>query len=208
MAVFPGMSERFGQALGRLVQAGWALHTRPGSHIKSCSLSPRMFHWHSLCKCSKYSIPSLLSLNPMWLQSPNLIAVPQCGSCCAPRAVLFLLSARGNCIAHAAQILTPSQMPHAIISEKFRELTSAPSFYHLPPSYSLTCFSGSKKTLIFTLLVSNKTGTNGSWQNTFSVSLKTYRPDVLEMHSVTNACLARTHLLHLSDGAEQPEQKR
>lgn len=142
------------------------------------------------------------------LTEPNVIAVPQCGSCCAPRAVLFLLSARGNCIAHAAQILTPSQMPHAIISEKFRELTSAPSFYHLPPSYSLTCFSGSKKTLIFTLLVSNKTGTNGSWQNTFSVSLKTYRPDVLEMHSVTNACLARTHLLHLSDGAEQPEQKR
>lgn len=137
---------------------------------KSWSLSPRMFHGHLLWKCSKYNILSF-SFTKL-----NLISITQCGTCCAP--VLFAARQELPCsclpeeiaFPTLTEILTLSQMPHDIISEKLRELISAPSFYHLPPSYSLACFSGSKKPLIFILLVSNKTGTNGSWQNMFSVS--------------------------------------
>lgn len=62
-------------------------------------------------------------------------------------------------------------MPHAIISEKRAELTSAPSFS--PPISLLLSdllLKLKKTPLILILLVSNKTGTNGSWQNMFSVT--------------------------------------
>lgn len=162
--------QRFEGAVERLIQTGRALHTRWGSHMKSWSLLPRMFHWHLLWKCSKYILSFCVT-------KLNLISITQCGTCCAP--VLFAVRQELSCSSCLSEktafptlteILTLSQMPHAIISEKFRELTSATSFYHLSPSYSLTCFSGSKKPLIFILLVSNKSGTNGSWQNMFSVS--------------------------------------
>lgn len=138
---------------------------------KSSSLAPRLLHWHLVWKCSKFNILSFC------FPKLNLISLSQCGACCAPG--LFAVRQELSCSSclpeetafpTLTELLTPSQMSHAIISEKFRELTSAPSFYHLSASYSLTCFSGSKKPLIFILLVSNKTGTNGSWQNVFSVS--------------------------------------
>lgn len=171
MALFPGMSERLELPVERLMQMGWALHRRWGSHMKSWSLAPWMVHWHSLWKCSKYNILSFC------VTKLNLISISQCGTCCA--SVLCAVRQELSCFSclpeetafpTLTELLTLSQMPHAIISEKFRELTPAPSFYHLSSSYSLTCFSGSKKPLIFILLVSNKSGTNGSWQNMFSVS--------------------------------------
>lgn len=165
MALFPGMTERFAVAVERLIQMGWALHTRWGRNPHP---------WHHGCSTGTYSGSAanstsshFVSQNSIWFHSPccapGLFAVRQELSCssCLPEETAFPT---------LTELLTPSQMSHAIISEKFRELTSAPSFYHLSPSYSLTCFSGSKKPLIFILLVSNKTGTNGSWQNVFSVS--------------------------------------
>lgn len=129
-------------------------------------------------------VPLALTLEVQQIQHPlfffftklNLISITQCGTCSAP--VLFAVRQELSCsclpeetaFPTLTEILTLSQMLHAIMSEKLRELTSAPSFYHLSPSYSLTRFSSSKKPLIFILFVSNKTGTNGSWQNMFSVS--------------------------------------
>lgn len=128
-------------------------------------------------------VPLALTLEVQQIQHPlfcsaklNLISITQCGTCSALVLIAVRQELSCSCLPEETafptltEILALSQMLHAITSEKLRELTSAPSFYHSSPSYSLTCFSGSKKPLIFILLVSNKTGTNGSWQNMFSVS--------------------------------------
>lgn len=103
-----------------------------------------------------------LDLNcPMWSYAPVLFAVKQ-PLCCLPEVTAFH---------KLPELLTCSEMPHAIISRETHKIQLQHlHFYHLSPSYSPTCFSSSKNTLILILLVSNKTETNGSWQNMFSVT--------------------------------------
>lgn len=131
-----------------------------GSKTRFWAVSPPMFRWRLLWKHDKYNILS----NTFCFTSVRPETSPVCCE------IIAMLLARGNCNSH---IDRDSRFIWDATCHDFRETlrtNSAP--YFLPPISLLLSdlLLEFKKTLIFILSVSNKTGTNGSWQNMFSVT--------------------------------------